>query len=205
LYGIADDDAARARGRTAVEVGRALARGGAAAVQLRMKGAGAGAMLAAARELASACRAAGCAFIVNDRPDVARLVEADGVHLGQEDVPVAAARAVLPAGAWVGVSTHDDAELDRALAEGADYVGWGPVFETASKSGAPAARGVAALRAAVARVAGRVPVVAIGGITAENAGEVAAAGALAWAVIGDVAGAEDMKERIRRLVEAAAR
>jgi thiamine-phosphate diphosphorylase len=201
LYGIADADACRAAGREVVAVARALARGGAVAVQLRMKGAGAGELLEAAREVGAACRAAGCLFVVNDRPDVARLAGADGVHLGQEDVPVAAARAAMGEG-WVGVSTHDDAELAQALEDGADYVGWGPVFATASKAGALPARGLELLRAAVARVGGRVPVVAIGGITAEKAPAVAAAGARAWAVIGDVAGAADLEERIRALARA---
>src|SRR6185295_15876037 len=91
-------------------------------------------------------REAGALFLVNDRPDIARAVSADGVHLGQEDLPVAAARRVLGAGPLIGVSTHDLAEARAAVAAGADYLGVGPVFPTTSKASPLSARGLALVR-----------------------------------------------------------
>ena len=159
--------------------------GGAAVVQLRMKRAGAGEILNTARAVRALCKGR-AAFIMNDRPDIARLSDADGVHLGQDDLPVLAARAVLGPGKLVGVSTHSDAELDRALAAGADYLGFGPVFATASKETAlPPPHGLPLLARAVQR-AGGVPVVAIGGITSETVSAVAATGARCAAAIAEL-------------------
>jgi thiamine-phosphate diphosphorylase len=90
-------------------------------------------LLHAAEHIAALARAAGARFLVNDRPDIARAVDADGVHLGQDDVPVAAARRVLGPGRLVGVSTHDLAEARAAVAAGADYIGVGPIYATATK------------------------------------------------------------------------
>src|SRR5439155_16966041 len=106
-------------------------------------------------------------FIVNDRADVARLVDADGVHVGQNDLPVAAARRVLGQGRLVGVSTHDVDEARGAEAAGADYVGVGPVYSTTSKTTALVPHGLDLVRAV--RAAVRCPVVGIGGITADTA------------------------------------
>lgn len=142
-----------------------------------------------AAAIAPRARAAGALFFVNDRPDVARAVGADGVHLGQDDLPVAAARRILGPGTLVGVSTHDLDELRAALAAGADYVGVGPVYATGSKRGALPARGVDLLRAA--RRLTRVPLVGIGGITPETAPDVLAAGADAVAMIGALVRADD--------------
>ena len=159
LYAIVDDSAAR----PPLELVSAYIRGGAAVVQLRLKRAGARELLSVAKAAVSLCDAAGVLLIVNDRPDVAKLAGAAGVHLGQDDLPVKDARAVFGPDALIGVSTHSDGELDAALAAGADYLGFGPVFATASKPGAalPPPHGVEGLARAVKR-AGRVPVVAIG-------------------------------------------
>jgi len=192
LYAIADRP----------ELAAAFARGGASVVQLRVKRAGAGEMLRAARAAAGECRARGVLFIVDDRTDVARLAGADGVHLGQDDLDVSAARAVLGPGAIVGVSTHSDAEIDAALAAGADYLGFGPVFATATKEAAlPPPHGIEGLARAVRR-AGRTPVVAIGGITVASAAAVAAAGAACAAAISELCDASDPEGRARAFAAA---
>src|SRR5207245_7216248 len=118
-------------------------------------------------------RAAGALFLVNDRPDVARAAEAEGVHLGQDDLPVAAARRVLGAGRLIGVSTHDPGQARAAEAAGADYLGVGPVYATATKPDALAPRGLALVSAV--RAAVRCPLVAIGGFPSANAADVTAA------------------------------
>lgn len=159
-------------------------------LQLRAKGADAAAMAQAARALLPVCRAAKVPFCVNDRLDVALAVGADVVHLGQDDLPLPEARAVLRAigrSIVVGVSTHNLAQA-RAAA-GADYIGFGPVFATGSKLNPDPIVGLAAL-AEVARAVD-VPVVAIGGITLDQIGPVAAAGAAAAAVIAAVNNAAD--------------
>jgi thiamine-phosphate pyrophosphorylase len=155
-----------------------------------------------AREARRLC-AGKALLLINDRPDVARLAEADGVHLGQEDLPCEAARALLGPGALIGVSTHSDAEIDRALS--ADYIGFGPVFATASKPGSPLPppHGIEGLRRAVRR--SRVPVVAIGGITAANAGAVAGAGARCASAIAWLCSAEDPEAAARAMAQAFAR
>lgn len=198
LYAIVDGSAAR----PPLELVGAFVRGGAAVVQLRLKQAGAGELLRVAREARKLC-AGKAILLVNDRPDVARLAEADGVHLGQEDLPCEAARAILGPRALVGVSTHTDAEIDGA--QGADYIGFGPIFATSSKPGSPLPppHGIEGLRRAVRR--SRVPVVAIGGITAENAGAVAGAGARCAAAIAQLCNAEDPEAAVRAMAQAFAR
>ena len=114
-------------GRSAEDLAAALLAGGARLLQLRLKDASSRDLLAAARILRALTARAGALLLVNDRPDVAVAVHADGVHLGQDDLPVAAARTVLGPGAVVGVSTHDVAQARAAAADGADYVGVGPV------------------------------------------------------------------------------
>lgn len=195
LYAIVDGSAPR----PPLDLVGAFVRGGAAVIQLRLKEAGAGELLRVAREARRLC-AGKALLLINDRPDVARLAEADGVHLGQEDLPCEAARALLGPGALIGVSTHSDAEIDRALS--ADYIGFGPVFATASKPGSPLPppHGIEGLRRAVRR--SRVPVVAIGGITAANAGAVAEAGARCASAIAWLCSAEDPEAAARAMAQA---
>ena len=169
-----------------LEQAAAAVEGGAAVVQLRRKRADSGTILNTARAVAALCKGR-AAFIMNDRSDIARLSHADGVHLGQDDLPVQAAREIIGAGRLVGVSTHTDDEIDAALAAGADYLGFGPVFATASKEAAlPPPHGLDALARAVQRARG-VPVVAIGGITSATVREVAATGARCAAAIAELA------------------
>jgi thiamine-phosphate pyrophosphorylase len=168
-------------GRDPVTLATALLAGGARLVQLRLKDATPRDVLAAAVAVRRLTREAGALFVVNDRPDIARAVGADGVHLGQEDLPVAATRRVVGPDCLIGVSTHDLEEARAAAAAGADYLGVGPVFATASKVRALAPRGLDLLRAVRASVDR--PLVAIGGITPATAPSALGAGADAVAMI----------------------
>lgn len=149
-----------------------------------------------ARMARRVCDAAGAALIVNDRIDVALAVGADGVHLGQSDLPIEAARRVSRS-LWIGISTHNLAQVRAACDAGADYLGFGPVFATATKENPDPVQGIAGLGAAVAAAAGR-PVVAIGGITAANAGEIYRTGAHAICAIGAVNHARDPRDMTRQ-------
>jgi thiamine-phosphate pyrophosphorylase len=165
----------------------ALARallGAAAVLQVRLKPARTCDVLAAARMARRVTRELGALLIVNDRLDVALAVHADGVHVGQEDLPLADVRRLAP-DLIVGVSTHDLAQVRAAVAGGADYLGFGPVFPTTTKENPDPVVGLEGLAAAVA-AAGRVPVVAIGGIRLEHAAAIAATGAAAACAIGAV-------------------
>jgi thiamine-phosphate pyrophosphorylase len=141
-------------------------------------------MIRAAGEMQRICRKAGATFIVNDRVDVAIASGADGVHLGQDDFPIPLARKLLGEQAVIGGSASSIEEARRCLAEGADYVGFGPVFPTSSKADAGPAGGLELLRSVVEAVP--MPIVAIGGITTENAYLVMNAGAHGIAVISAV-------------------
>ena len=202
LYAIVDGSAAR----PPLELVQAFLRGGAAVIQLRLKSLSTRELCEVAREAARICRQRDALLLVNDRPDVARAAGADGVHLGQEDLPAGAARDLLGDDALVGVSTHSDAEIDAALGAGVDYLGFGPVFETRSKPGAPLPppHGLAGLERAVRRAA-PVPVVAIGGLTARSAAGSAHAGAACVAAIGELCHAADPEQAARALAEAFSR
>lgn len=181
LYAIVDVDALRRGARDPVDfTRRVLDAGPLAALQLRAKPLGAGAMLELALLLAPLCRAASTPFFVNDRADVAALAGADGAHLGTTDLAVADARRAFPSLRY-GSSSHTDAEALAAQGDMPDYLAFGPVFGTRSKADAAPTVGLDALRALCARTA--LPVVAIGGITLDNAALVREAGARAGAVI----------------------
>lgn len=185
---------------------RALVEGGGARVlQVRIKPRGAPAVTATelvriATMARRVCAAAGAALVVNDRVDVALAVGADGVHLGQTDLPLAEARAIAGERLWIGISTHDLEQVRAALAGGADYLGYGPVFPTETKVNPDPVQGIDKLRAAtaLARASGT-PVVAIGGITPERAAAVYAAGAAAACAIGAVNAAADVAAAARRM------
>ena len=201
LYALADDDPRW--GRDPVEQARAALAGGAAAVQLRAKHATDRAALAWARAIGDLCRVHGARFFVNDRFDLALAAGADGVHLGQEDLPPARLPAAARARLLVGRSTHTLEQAAAAAREPVDYVAFGPVFGTTSKTSAYDARGLAAL-AQVARMVAPRPCVAIGGIDAARAGECVRAGAAAVCVISAIAAAPDMAAATRALVAAIA-
>ena len=189
-------------GRDPADLATALLAGGARLLQLRLKDADTRTLLEAGRALRTLTRRAGALLILNDRPDVARAVAADGVHLGQDDLPVAAARQILPPPALVGLSTHDDDELTAALAAAPDYVAVGPVYATTSKTAALAPRGLGIVRAARARTT--LPIVAIGGITAATAAAVRHAGADSVAMIGALTRAPDVAAAAREALAALA-
>jgi len=173
--------------------------GGARCVQLRMKGASAGEMLRAARPLRASTRAADALFFVNDRLDVALSVEADGVHLGPDDLPVGPARrAVSSRDLLIGYSADDPDVARRAVEDGADYIGCGAVWRTASKELGDEAIGTRGLDRVARAVP--VPVVGIGGVTPERAAEVARTSAAGVAVISAVMGADDPAGTVRRLL-----
>jgi thiamine-phosphate pyrophosphorylase len=185
LYAIVGDGDPVGQARAAVD-------GGAGVVQVRMKGAPSGAVLAAAREIVAVARGRAL-VIVNDRADLALLSGADGVHVGDEDLPPEEARRILGPALLLGRSTRTVAEARAAIAAGADHVGFGPMFGTRSKALAVPARGMDALREVVASLGA--PVVAIGGITFDTVGEVAGAGAAAAAMIEDLLARGDVRAR----------
>ena len=187
-YAILDrDDEALARALCAV----------ATVLQVRLKPASARAQLAAARMARRVTRELGALLIVNDRVDLALAVDADGIHVGQDDLPLADVRRLAP-GRIVGVSTHDLAQVGAAVDAGADYLGFGPVFATATKENPDPVVGVDGLAAAV-RVAGPVPVVAIGGIRVEDGPALAATGAAAACAIAAINRAPDVIAAARAL------
>ena len=180
---------------------RAACAAGASVVQLRAKRATDREALALAAEIRAATAACGALFFVNDRFDLALAAGADGVHLGQSDLPPGAIPKALRERLLVGRSTHTFEEARAAREEGVDYVAFGPVFATASKATPHAPRGLARLRE-VAGLVAPLPLVAIGGIDAGNAAAAIAAGAAGAAVISAVAGARDPEAAARELVGA---
>ncbi len=184
-----------------VEQARAACLGGAHVVQLRAKLAGDREALRWSREIRRLTREHGVLFIVNDRFDLALLADADGVHLGQEDLPPGRLPESARRQLLVGRSTHDLAQARLASEPCVDYVAFGPIFGTRSKASPYDARGTDALRKVVGQVAPR-PVVAIGGIDAARAADVRRAGAAGFAVISAVAGADDPVAATRDLVSA---
>lgn len=183
----------RARGLDPLTVARACLAGGARLLQVRGKEEGSAAFLALADALVSETRRAGGRLVVNDRVDIARMSGADGVHVGQDDLPAEDARRLLGPDAIVGVSTHDPAQVERALTSPATYIAVGPIYGTATKDTGYAARGLDLVRYAAGR--GK-PVVAIGGITLERGADVLAAGASSLAVITDLLDG-DVERRVR--------
>ncbi|MDN5347104.1 MAG: thiamine-phosphate pyrophosphorylase [Clostridia bacterium] len=191
-------DSRLSRGRPVVEVVRQALEGGARIIQLREKEMPPRELVALGRELRSLIKSFNATFIVNDRLDVALAVDADGVHVGQDDLPAAVARRLLGPGKILGVSVATVEEALRALADGADYLGVGSIYATGTKPDAGAPIGPARIKEIKSRV--NLPVVAIGGINAANAGEVIAAGADGVAVISAVVGADDVRAAAAELL-----
>jgi thiamine-phosphate pyrophosphorylase len=181
---------------------RAAVEAGAPAIQLRLKEASGRATFDLATRLLAITRPAGALLFVNDRLDVALAAGADGAHLGDDDLPVRAARAIAPPGFLIGRSVDDPAEAAEAARAGADYVGFGPIFATLTKAGLPPAQGIDAI-SEVRAAAGGLPVVAIGGITAGNARPLIAAGADGVAAISAISRAPDAAEAVRDLLVSA--
>ena len=200
LYLVVGSDAVR--GRAVTDVVAAAVRGGATLVQLREKTMADADVIASARALVDMLTPLGIPLIVNDRVEVAIAAGAAGVHLGQDDVSAARARGLLGPDGIIGVSAGNAAEAATVFPGLADYVGVGAVYPTASKDDAGAAIGIAGLRAMQARLP--LPVVAIGGIQAGNAAEVAATGVAGIAVVSAICGADDPEGAARSLCRAIA-
>ena len=197
-------DRALARGRASVEIVREAVAGGATCVQLREKICGTREFLEEARAFQAALRGTGVPLVVNDRVDVALAVDADGVHLGQQDMALADARRLGPPGWIIGVSAECVEDAIRAEREGADYIGVSPVFATPTKIDTARPLGLEGLRQM--RAAVKIPLVAIGGIHAGNAREVIRAGADGLAVVSAIVSADSPREaarQLRREIEAA--
>lgn len=170
--------------------------GGVDVVQLRDKRATDPQLAAAGRRIRARCAAHGALFIVNDRPELAARIDADGVHVGQDDTTVAAARALVGESRLVGLSTHSPAQIARANAQDVDYIGVGPVHATPTKPGRPAV-GTELVR--VAATQARMPFFAIGGLDAATVGAVREAGATRVAVVRAIAQAADPARAARML------
>lgn len=195
LYAILDRSVAGGRGLP--ELLEAILKGGARLVQLREKTVPLVELLPLAQRLARQCREAGALFIVNDRADLALAAGADGLHVGQEDLPAGRARALLRPGMILGVSTHDPEQARRAVADGADYVAVGAIFPTTTKPSFELV-GPELIRRVRPKIP--VPLVGIGGITADNAATVIAAGADAVAVISALCAAPDPEAATRLML-----
>ena len=190
------------RGRDMLSVAAAALDGGATVIQLRDKTASTRLLIEEGLALRELTRERGALLIVNDRVDVALAVEADGAHVGQEDMPAGLARRLLGPKHILGVSAANIEEADEAVAGGADYLGVGPIFPSPGKADAGPATGEHLLTELAKRYT--IPLIAIGGITAENATEVMRAGAAGVAVITAVVYAEDIASAsrlLRRAVE----
>ncbi|MDR1376965.1 MAG: thiamine phosphate synthase [Synergistaceae bacterium] len=177
---------------------RLALEGGATAIQLRDKSMDGGELLETAKRMAALCSARSALFIVNDRLDVALLSKADGVHLGQSDLPVEEARKMVPRPFLVGASVHTASEAEKAERDGADYLGAGAVFATGSKGGARVI-GLEGLKELTGIA--RLPMVAIGGISLENLPKVMETGVAGVSVISAAVGG-DVKERTAALKRA---
>jgi thiamine-phosphate pyrophosphorylase len=195
FYAVLDPE--QTRGRDPEAVLRRLLDGGAKIVQLRAKSMAPRDFLQLARSARSLTRSHDCRLIINDRADIALACDADGVHLGQEDLPLHAARKIMGQ-KLIGISTHDADQAKEAETSGADYIGFGPMFGTTTKETGFSARGVDMLRQI--RAAVKLPIVAIGGIKENNVQEVWRAGADSAAIISDILGAEHVTAKTKRIL-----
>jgi len=182
-----------------IELTKSLLSAGARQFQYRNKTSSSRELLHASQALCLTVRQQGGMFVVNDRADIARLAGATGVHLGQNDLSVTAAREVLGSDCVIGLSTHNLQQFEAAVESGADYIAVGPIFATGSKTNPDPVVGVDFVRQA--RKLTRKPIVAIGGITAERAQEVLDAGADSIAVIRDILSAKNPAARVRQYLK----
>lgn len=201
LYAILD--IGLCKGREPIAVLDGFLQAGVKLVQLRAKDCASNALFTLAGAARESTRRAGAQLIVNDRLDVALAVRADGVHLGQEDLPLAAARKIAGDRLIVGISTHTLDQARRAEAALADYIGFGPMFATTTKTTGHSPRGLAMLGEIKAALS--IPVVAIGGINEQNVASVWRAGADSAAIISDLMGADDARRKIKTILALASK
>ena len=200
FYPIVDAVIAEEHGWSAVDLGTALFDGGATLVQLRCPRYSLAQYLSCADDLVERASRYGARVIINDRLDITTMSGADGVHVGQDDLSVCLAKQYLDPRCVVGISTHTAEQFSQICSLGVDYVAVGPVYETRTKDTGYSAVGLDLIASARASVES-VPVVAIGGITLENARDVLAAGATSLAVISDVFAGGDPTQRARDYVD----
>jgi thiamine-phosphate pyrophosphorylase len=194
VYPIVDTAACRRAGLDPVSVAAACLRGGATLLQIRAKGEASGAVLALARQMQELARGRDARLIVNDRADLALMAGAAGVHVGQADLPPDVVRALVGPDLTVGLSTHTETQIEAAPREHVSYLAVGPIFGTTSKDTGYPPRGLDLVRHAAAT---GLPVVAIGGITLDNAPAVYEAGAQSVAVISDLLAEGDVEGKTR--------
>ena len=200
LYAIVDAGVAARAGWTPPDLARAYLDGGARLLQLRATAVDAATQLGWCQEIVRLAAPLGARLIVNDRCDLALMAGAAGVHLGQDDLPIEAARQLLGSTALIGVSTHDAQQVDAAVRQPVSYLAIGPVYDTRTKDTGHAAVGLEAVRRTT-RVGGRRPVVAIGGITLATAPDVIAVGAASVAVIADLLVGGHPERRVRAYLD----
>jgi thiamine-phosphate pyrophosphorylase len=195
LYVITDEGLSK--GLSHAEIASRAVAGGADTIQLRDKKMSGKDLLQAATQIRAITKSAGVLFIVNDRLDVALLSGADGVHLGQDDIPARMARSIAPKGFIIGVSAGSVEEAVQAEQDGADYIGLGPICDTTSKDDAGAACGFDMIEQVKRQVS--IPVIAIGGMGPSNVQQAIGAGADGLAVISAVVGQDDVAKAASRL------
>ena len=195
IYGILDHGLSRGRGNVAVA--RQMLEAGIQVIQYREKERKMGVMLEECRAIRALTRAAGAVFIVNDFVDLAILADADGVHVGQEDLPVAEVRSLVGHGRIIGLSTHSPEQAEAALLCGADYIGVGPIFATQTKKDAVAPVGLDYLRYVADNIA--LPFAAIGGINTNNIGMVVGHGARCCCCVSAIVSANNIPEAVHSL------
>lgn len=198
IYGITDDGLSL--GRSVLEVTRAMLLAGIKIIQYREKEKKAGLMLQECRAIRKLTQEAGACFIVNDHVDIAILCNADGVHVGQDDLPVAEVRRLVGPEKIIGLSTHCPEQALNALALGADYIGVGPIFATQTKKDVCAPVTLEYLDWVVANIS--LPFVAIGGIKRHNVAEVVRHGATCCAMVSEIVGAPDISRRVCEIRQA---
>lgn len=197
LYGITAEKFSA--GRTNIAVVEQMIAGGIKIIQYREKRSAksARAILDECVEIRALTRAAGVIFIVNDYVDVALLVDADGVHVGQDDLPVPAVRKLLGPGKIIGLSTHSPEQAQEAVRAGADYIGVGPIFATKTKDDVCAPVGLPYLDWVVANIS--LPLVAIGGIKLATIDQIAQRGAKSICLVSEIVGAPDIIGKVNEL------
>ncbi len=195
IYGLTGE--AHSRGRSNIEVVRAMIDAGIELIQYREKDKSTAEQFRECRELRRLTREAGVRFIVNDDPALAVMVEADGIHLGQDDYPVAEVRRLVGETMAIGLSTHAPAQAEAACRAGVDYIGVGPIFQTFTKQDVCAPVGLEYLEYVARNI--DLPFVAIGGIKARNLAEVVRRGANCIAMVTEIVAADDIRQRVLQL------
>ena len=183
--------------RPAIEIVNELLAAGIKIIQYREKNKHAGEMLEECRLIRAATKQAGACFIVNDHVDIAMLVKADGVHVGQEDIPAKDVRVLAGADMLIGVSTHCPEQAKKAVRDGADYIGVGPVFATKTKKDVCDPVGLAYVEYVAQNIS--IPFVAIGGIKRHNIAEVARCGASCFCIVSELLEAENIGTRVQEI------